>query len=482
MHKARFKTVTGCNLSLWQSAVSEIIRENDDTKNVLKHPLMQGVIEHVIAADKREEISEPKNTPKINLDLIPEILEKKDLESLKYYSHLRYNIANAKFNKNQNLLEELEKQHDRLFGTDPIYKWVFKCEATYLEYLVKHLDQIKYRDWTTDGKNNINYSVIQMNQKGRPIRIGLVADWGTGTDDSVALLEEMVQNNVDVIIHLGDIYYSCTEKECNKIFDIIQKTIGDKGDILFYMIPGNHDYYSWGYEFFNLLDKVNKLNPPQLKQSASYFCLRVNQNLQILGVDTGRTDNNPFNQVDPLITGPDLLPNEKKWAQDKLKNFTGKTILLTHHQLFSFNSAINGKAHKHRYKNESLLSTFKEYFPKISAWFWGHEHNLIIFDPNLGLEKGRLIGCSGYEANETADSPYYNNHSEIKEYDPPKYRLDMEQGGIDQGYYNHGYAIIETSPDKTTVEYRQIPSWDEGEPRKTLPKEQKKIIFNESLD
>jgi len=219
------------------------------------------------------------------------------------------------------------------------------------------------------------------------------------------------------------------------------------------------------------------------------FCLRLNEKLQILGIDTGRNDNNPANLANPFNRGPGLVPSEKEWVNDKMKNFSGKTILLSHHQLFSYNDAINGKwSGKDQWKNEKLLSIFENDFSKILAWYWGHEHNMIIFDKNLRLERGRLIGCSGYEENKEVDSPYkVKLKGMIKELGPPYHRLGIEQGEMDNGYYNHGYAILTINQDKdkklkVTADYHQFPSWNYDEKAKTLPDGQKKIIFCEPLD
>ena len=105
-------------------------------------------------------------------------------------------------------------------------------------------------------------------------------------------------------------------------------------------------------------------------------------------MDTGYNDHIPG-----LPVGPGLQPSEITWHRDKLEKFAGSTILLSHHQLFSANSEINKGARP--YVNESLLATFSPYFDKVAAWFWGHEHNFVLFeDGQHGLKRGRLIGCS----------------------------------------------------------------------------------------
>ena len=40
--------------------------------------------------------------------------------------------------------------------------------------------------------------------------IGVIADWGTGMEDASWLLGRLMTQNVDVIVHLGDIFYSGT--------------------------------------------------------------------------------------------------------------------------------------------------------------------------------------------------------------------------------------------------------------------------------
>ena len=124
------------------------------------------------------------------------------------------------------------------------------------------------------------------------------------------------------------------------------------------------------------------------RQQASYFCLRTQPDQwQFLAMDTGYNDHIPG-----LPVGPGLQPSEITWHRDKLEKFAGSTILLSHHQLFSANSEINKGARP--YVNESLLATFSPYFDRVAAWFWGHEHNFVLFeDGQHGLKRGRLIGC-----------------------------------------------------------------------------------------
>src|SRR5438105_1211265 len=49
-------------------------------------------------------------------------------------------------------------------------------------------------------------------------RVALIADWGTGTDAAVSLLQSVKQKAPDIVVHLGDVYYSGTDAECDKFF------------------------------------------------------------------------------------------------------------------------------------------------------------------------------------------------------------------------------------------------------------------------
>jgi 3',5'-cyclic AMP phosphodiesterase CpdA len=134
------------------------------------------------------------------------------------------------------------------------------------------------------------------------------------------------------VIHLGDVYYSGTPAECDAFFlQIVNETFDRPAtDIPVYVIPGNHDMYAAGSGFYSL---INKLNSGGQSQPASFFCLRATDNAwQLLGMDTGLHDHDPFNVEDVLTF---LETDEEDWHVARIKEFPGQTILLSHHQLFS---------------------------------------------------------------------------------------------------------------------------------------------------
>ena len=143
--------------------------------------------------------------------------------------------------------------------------------------------------------------------------------------------------------------------------------------------------YSGGNGYYWLVD--------QLGQQASYFCLQ-NANWQFLAMDTGHNDNNPFT-VNTNMTS--LNSAEAQWHATRIQQAGGrKTVLLSHHQLFSpFGSvgAVNGAPYAY---NPNLLSNFQGLLSQVACWFWGHEHTLAVYDPypQMQLQRGRCVGCS----------------------------------------------------------------------------------------
>jgi len=187
------------------------------------------------------------------------------------------------------------------------------------------------------------------------------------------------------------------------------------------------------------------------QQMASYFCLRTaDDGWQFLGLDTGynghymnvppsaqqavlerlhvgKVENsttsdphwprafNPYfsraagtdlpiqnpNIHDPTSPAPQvtLRPDEAAWHQDKLAKFPGRSILLSHHQLYSAlqqcgvaqaqlpQSGDSSKPDPNDFNrtwiNTGLWRQLGSAFgDKVAAWIWGHEHNLGIYQDN----------------------------------------------------------------------------------------------------
>jgi Calcineurin-like phosphoesterase len=279
-------------------------------------------------------------------------------------------------------------------------------------------------------------------------RIAVFGDWGTGAAPARRILTMIREQKPDVLLHLGDIYYSGTPVECAANFtDVIRPIFGD--GIPAFTLAGNHDMYSGGLGYYDL---VKKFNAGDRAQQSSFFCLRSDDAFwQILAMDTGLHDYSPISVTDALTF---VEEDEQDWLEQRVAEFGGRTILVSHHQLFSAFSQI-GKARadgSFLSYNPNLLALFKRLKAKgqIAAWLWGHEHNLCIYEPYLGLDRGRCIGHGAIPIFEE-EKPYDVLTGLV---DVPLLVADT-QLKVSDGAYEHGFAMVSLgrAGGKTKVEY-----------------------------
>lgn len=311
-------------------------------------------------------------------------------------------------------------------------RWA-ECVTTYLEFKATG-GQFPYRA-------NMNV-IVDLGAKNK---IAIIGDWGTGQDVAINLLQQVRLLNPDLLIHLGDIYYSGTQQESQSNFlDICHSVFGATFPI--YSLCGNHDMYSGGNGYYWLVD--------QLGQQASYFCLQ-NANWQFLAMDTGHNDHDPFTEFSNMTS---LDAGEAAWHRNMIQQAGAKkSVLLSHHQLFSpFGSvgAVNSVAYAY---NPNLLGVFQTLLQQISCWFWGHEHTLAVYDPYMQLQRGRCVGCSAVPV--FTDQQSYAPGAGLTTYNGlplPTWNNTAITGnnGTD---YNHGFAIMSLNGAAATVDYYQTP-------------------------
>jgi predicted phosphodiesterase len=270
----------------------------------------------------------------------------------------------------------------------------------------------------------------------------IVADWGTGQDPAKVLLNNVAAHSPDVVIHLGDVYYSGTQCEVqNYFYSIWQETLkipnvpwGQKltdfttGPATFHL-PGNHDMYSGGQPYYTVID--------MLGQPASYFCLR-NDDWQFVALDTSLHDSDPMTVNDATFVDP----LEIVWIKDKVQNAGGrKTVLLSHHQLFTAFEKIGGQA-----VNQNILPQMQDILPDLTLWLWGHEHNQVIYQKYLGV----LARCIGHGAFPVSNTPAFPE---------PNAGVPLENINLDldpTNFYRHGYVLMKLDGPNADVSYLQV--------------------------
>jgi hypothetical protein len=207
--------------------------------------------------------------------------------------------------------------------------------------------------------------------------------------------------------------------------------------------------YCGGVGFYDL---ITKLNPAPMTQPASFFCLRsVDEKWQLLAMDTGLHDDNPATVAGAL---PYLEEDELAWHCDRIREFSGRTILLSHHQLFSAFSPIGVADHQGKQSavNPLLLKAFQQMTATkpVAAWFWGHEHTLSIYGPFAGLERGRCLGHGAVPV--SVIDEIYKPLSDLSEVPT---LIDQSRLSTRGGVYNHGYALLSLESDLCRAEYYQ---------------------------
>jgi hypothetical protein len=283
--------------------------------------------------------------------------------------------------------------------------------------------------------------------------VALLADWGTGTPEAVEVLRQVAGHRPDVLIHLGDIYYSGQEEEVEGRFrrplrQVFGEDVLTRRQPLILTLFGNHDMYGGGQAYFGLLD--------QLGQPASYFCLR-NDDWQLVAMDTGKNSGiaDPFRHLQEQPTH--LEPTEVDWLRHRVKTAgRRKTVLLSHHQLFStFEKIGEGSVNPN-------LESLTAFLPPDTVWYWGHEHDLIVFKPHRGV-RGRCIG-----------------HGAIPVLFPPeglpRRRIDDNAIPVDDSvrlgrngaFYNNGYVLLEFDGPNASETFFQVPAGQQSPARLSL--------------
>ena len=201
--------------------------------------------------------------------------------------------------------------------------------------------------------------------------VAMVADWGTGLYGalaSAATIRKMAvdrQKPFDLAMHLGDVYYSGTNKECTDRFIDIWPTDAAR---INRALNGNHEMYSGGFGYFRAI-------LPAFNQPSSYFALQ-NDFWVLACLDTAYVDH-------------DMDTAQVAWLEMIVKQAANrKVVLFSHQQPFS---RLDNQGPKLQTALKPLLER-----GAIAAWYWGHEHQCVIYDAHAkwGL-LGRCLGHGG---------------------------------------------------------------------------------------
>jgi len=198
-------------------------------------------------------------------------------------------------------------------------------------------------------------------------RAALFGDWGTGLYGAPVIGRSITADPepVNLVLHLGDTYYSGTKKEFEKRF---LPHWPDRPEAVHRSVNANHEMYSGGKAYRETVRR-------RFGQKSSVFSL-ANDHWVLIGMDTALEDHS-------------LNEEQVAWIEAMLKGADGrKIVLFSHHQPFS---RLDKQGPKLIGKLGPALDS-----GKVFAWYWGHEHHCVLYDrhPKWGFW-GRCIGHGG---------------------------------------------------------------------------------------
>lgn len=433
-----YPTVRDASISLWQSAVADVCREEEcdgveDIPNPdgdapavdMSKPLNAATAAYVAASG-----SEPDRQ-----ETIEEICQNCG-EREPEVSALYHKLGEARAAENPVLEKSLNKAIEEAADLGIRERSIWNRVTERFVNFTRLFRNSTYRSWEVEGKGDLEYSTIGWRVPSHGT-VAMIADWGTGTRNAVEVLKGACSFNPDAVIHLGDIYMSAMPAECerNVIAPIRHHAVNPKtgAPIPFFAMAGNHEYYSGGHGFYWMIDRMNRENQTQ---HASFFrLLSEDGGWQFLAADTG------FKARWDILMAHDMgsVPrnDEIPWLHHKLETFGGRTLLLTHHQAFSNQDSLGGDPGEPLGRdsvNTRLIETFAPYRDRVAGWFWGHEHDLVIFDEFMGVKNGR---CVGHGARPASINSFRRNIA-------PRIPISDVRLGIayDGRHYNHGFQLV----------------------------------------
>lgn len=194
-------------------------------------------------------------------------------------------------------------------------------------------------------------------------RVAIMGDWGTGLYGAPKIAARIVATGpFDLVMHLGDVYYSGTAEEVKAR---LLEPWPFAGGRMHRALNSNHEMYSGGYGYFDIV-------LPRFGQAASFFAL-ANTNWLLVGLDTAYVDH-------------DMDPRQVAWLEQLVAGRgQRKVVLFSHQQLFS---RLDSQGDKLVAKLQPLLAS-----RQITAWYWGHEHQCVLYDKHA--QWGLVARCLG---------------------------------------------------------------------------------------
>jgi len=212
-------------------------------------------------------------------------------------------------------------------------------------------------------------------------KVAIIGDWGTGKwhdgrkqeCPSELVIQGVLKENPDYIIHLGDVYYAGTPGEERKH---LLKCLPDSYTGKVYTMNSNHEMYDGANGLLGTALKDPRFSH---QNGSSCFALEIGDWI-IVALDSAYYDDS-FLYMDGSLKNKEGGEEQLQFLSEYAKKGK-KLMLLTHH------NAVLVKIKPER--NETLWGqVFKAMGNKLpDAWYWGHVHNGIVYDGDLDIYNG----------------------------------------------------------------------------------------------
>jgi hypothetical protein len=248
---------------------------------------------------------------------------------------------------------------------------------------------------------------------GEQTTVAIVGDWGSGNRHAVAVAAAIRARRPDHVIHLGDVYYAGTPGEVRRNFLDVWRAHGPD-TARYWALNGNHDMYSGGHGYFGLV-------LPAFEQPSSYFTLH-NRDWRIVGLDSAYVNHN-------------FTKAQMVWLDSQLMG-GARTILLTHHHLFS----------GFRKRGYALEDWLDPHFAagRLFGWLWGHEHHLVEYADYRGV-KCRCVGHGSV--------PYVPPDRRRQRHPVEIVRMETRPAPHSASHGIHGFALLTFDGPVLHIEY-----------------------------
>lgn len=205
-----------------------------------------------------------------------------------------------------------------------------------------------------------------------PLEIALFSDFGTGLDYARYIARHIAHHAPDVVVHLGDVYFTGSAREYDEHFARIVEPLLEISQV--FAMNGNHEMLSRGSSYFRYLSqKRARSGGVRQLQEGSYFCL-ASEHVQLIAIDSDYHAAFGGRYRDRALVA---------WLTERLSagRAAGKlNVLLSQHYPFKIGTR----------KLTKLYADLRSHLDQVDLWFWGDDHGCALFDRSDELP---FVGC-----------------------------------------------------------------------------------------